>query len=82
MHQQPPAAPSPVRKFYEGRNVFVTGATGFMGKVLVEKLLRSTDAAAIYLLVRPKKGKDVQGRLDEIIADSVSLLKKNTPQKI
>ena len=26
---------SPVVDFYEGRSIFVTGATGFMGKVLV-----------------------------------------------
>ena len=28
-------------EFYNGRDVFITGATGFMGKCLVEKLLRS-----------------------------------------
>jgi hypothetical protein len=26
-----------IQHFYGGRSVFVTGATGFMGKVLVEK---------------------------------------------
>ncbi|PSN41791.1 hypothetical protein C0J52_21752 [Blattella germanica] len=32
---------SSIPDFYNGRSVLVTGATGFMGKVLVEKLLRS-----------------------------------------
>ena len=27
--------------FYESRSIFITGATGFMGKVLVEKILRT-----------------------------------------
>ena len=66
---------SPVEEFYKGKTVFITGATGFMGKVveagklflssffllkktlskvLVEKLLRSTSVARIYLLIRPK----------------------------
>jgi hypothetical protein len=37
---------------FEGRNVLVTGATGFLGKVLVEKLLRSfPKMGKLYLLV-------------------------------
>ena len=44
-----------VSKFYENKTVFITGATGFMGKVLVEKLLRSTKVRKIYLLIRPKE---------------------------
>ena len=34
---------SPIQQFYQGKTVFITGATGFMGKVLLEKLLRSTE---------------------------------------
>ena len=35
--------------------VAVTGATGFLGKALVEKVLRSIpDVRRIYLLIRPK----------------------------
>jgi fatty acyl-CoA reductase len=43
-----------------------------MGKVLVEKLLRSCPHLSnIYLLVRSKKGKDVETRLEEIFNDPV-----------
>nr|CAD7610859.1 unnamed protein product [Timema genevievae] len=58
---------SPIAEFYRGRCIMITGATGFMGKVLVEKLLRSCpDIANIYLLMRPKRGTDVMTRLDEL----------------
>lgn len=63
---------SQICKFYDGQNVLVTGGTGFMGKILVEKLLRSTDVATIFLLIREKKGKNVHTRLDDIFDNVVS----------
>lgn len=43
--------------FYNGKSILITGATGFMGKVLVEKLLRDCpDVNCIYILVRMKRG--------------------------
>lgn len=63
-----------VRDFYRGRSIFITGGTGFMGKVLVEKLLRSCpDIKNIYLLMRPKKGQDVQQRLQELLNAPVTI---------
>lgn len=31
---------SPITDFFRGKNVFVTGATGFLGHLYLEKLLR------------------------------------------
>lgn len=65
---------TPIQKFYYGQSIFLTGGTGFMGKLLIEKLLRTcSGVASIYLLVRPKKGKDVHQRTEEIFDDPVSL---------
>ena len=58
-----------VIQFYEGQNIFVTGASGFLGKVLLEKLLRACpDVGNIYVLVRPKKGKEPIERVQNIIS--------------
>lgn len=58
-------APVPsVVDFYAGKNVMVTGATGFLGKVLVEKILRSCPMlGSLYVLVRPKEGQSPEERI-------------------
>ncbi|XP_068442967.1 fatty acyl-CoA reductase 1-like isoform X2 [Clinocottus analis] len=57
-----------IPEYYAGKNVLITGATGFMGKVLVEKLLRSCpEVKALYLLVRPKAGQSMQQRVSDMM---------------
>lgn len=85
--------PTSIPEFYAHRSVFITGGTGFMGKVrisekhqrqsfnnqcmiisqvLVEKLLRSCpEIRNIYLLMRPKRGQEVNTRLTELLASPV-----------
>jgi len=61
-----------VQEFYRNASIFITGGTGFMGKMLIEKLSRSCpDLKHIYLLIRTKKGKDVSERIDAIFEDRV-----------
>ena len=63
---------TPVQEFYKGRSVLITGATGFCGKSLLQKLLRScADVGKIYLLMRPKKNEDISTRLKKIFDDPV-----------
>ncbi|XP_061523172.1 fatty acyl-CoA reductase 1 [Phycodurus eques] len=57
-----------VAEYYAGKNVLITGATGFMGKVLVEKLLRCCpEVRALFLLVRPKAGQSMKQRVDDMM---------------
>uniref|UniRef100_A0A673GL12 Fatty acyl-CoA reductase n=1 Tax=Sinocyclocheilus rhinocerous TaxID=307959 RepID=A0A673GL12_9TELE len=57
-----------IPEYYEGKNVLITGATGFMGKVLLEKLLRSCPGVkAAYVLVRPKAGHAPEARIADMI---------------
>lgn len=54
-------------EWYRGRSVFITGATGFMGKVLMEKLLYSyADMKNIYILIRSKRGRTVEQRIEDM----------------
>lgn len=58
---------SPIQKFYRGKTIFVTGASGFMGKVLLEKLLYScSDLKRIYIILRAKRGRSPEMRLDDM----------------
>ncbi|KAI4300652.1 hypothetical protein L6164_034003 [Bauhinia variegata] len=42
-------------KFLKGKKFFITGATGFLAKVLIEKILRTEpDVDKIYLLIKAK----------------------------
>ncbi|XP_022378428.1 fatty acyl-CoA reductase 2 [Enhydra lutris kenyoni] len=59
---------SMIAAFYSGKSILITGATGFMGKVLMEKLFRtSPDLKVIYILVRPKAGQTTQQRVFQIL---------------
>nr|XP_033320820.1 putative fatty acyl-CoA reductase CG5065 [Megalopta genalis] len=56
-----------IQSFYKGKNIFITGGTGFMGKVLIEKLLYScTELNKIYILIRSKKGRSPDIRVDDM----------------
>ena len=43
-----------------------------MGKVFIEKMLRITEVGKLYLLMRPKKGKNPKDRLVDMFANPVS----------
>lgn len=56
-----------MQHFYTDKVIFITGTTGFVGKVVLEKILRSLpEFKMIYIMVRSKKGQTGQQRLAEI----------------
>eukprot|EP01094_Clydonella_sp_ATCC50884_P002152 TRINITY_DN11657_c0_g1_i1.p1 TRINITY_DN11657_c0_g1~~TRINITY_DN11657_c0_g1_i1.p1 ORF type:complete len:1182 (-),score=509.15 TRINITY_DN11657_c0_g1_i1:235-3780(-) len=56
---------------FRGKNVYITGATGFVGKIIVEKLLRSCPGIGdIYLLIRPGKKMGPEERLKKLMTES------------
>nr|CAD7600245.1 unnamed protein product [Timema genevievae] len=65
--------PNRIADSMSDRSILITGGTGFLGKVLLEKILRSCPKVAkIYLLVRSKKGKDPNQRIKELFTSPVS----------
>ncbi|XP_070491776.1 putative fatty acyl-CoA reductase CG5065 [Chironomus tepperi] len=57
---------SSVQEFYKDKTIFITGGSGFMGKVLIEKLLYScSDLKEIIVLMREKHGKTAKMRVDD-----------------
>jgi len=57
--------------FYRGKSVLLTGTTGFIGKVCLEKFLRVIpDVGRIYILIRKKKGLNTMERFKKEILGS------------
>ncbi|XP_058977912.1 fatty acyl-CoA reductase wat-like [Musca domestica] len=54
--------------FYKDQEILVTGGTGFIGKVLIEKILRSLPTISkLYVLIRAKKNKTAEERLKDLL---------------
>lgn len=64
---------SHVQQFMTGRSILVTGFTGFLGKLLVTKLLSSCpDIDTVFVLIRKGKHPNVEDRFARIIQSKVS----------
>lgn len=70
-----------IAEFYTGRSLLITGGTGFMGKMVVEKLIRSCPRLdRIYLLVRRKGQHSPQERVNAMLESELfSLARQATP---
>lgn len=63
---------TPIKDFYRDATVLITGGTGFVGKVLIQKLLRTFEVRRIYMLIRCKNNMTVEQRLQEYFNETVS----------
>ncbi|OMO54544.1 Male sterility, NAD-binding protein [Corchorus capsularis] len=64
VEQKVPEAGIGIEKFLQGKAILITGATGFLGKAIVEKILRtSPNVSKIYLLIRAKDKEVAMQRL-------------------
>ncbi|KAK0176558.1 hypothetical protein PV328_000679 [Microctonus aethiopoides] len=61
-----------IKDFFASSVIFITGVTGFLGKTLLEKLLRSCPTIPlIYILIRAKKGVTLNERYKNLIENPV-----------
>lgn len=60
-----------IKEYYAGKTILLSGTTGFIGKVVLEKLLRSLPTIKrIYIMVRAKKSMTVEDRMMQTIFTS------------
>src|SRR5438128_1379537 len=63
--------PLSASEIYRGRNVFILGSTGFVGKVLLSMLLeRFPDVGRAYVMVRRGSGTDSEARFWQSVVTS------------
>lgn len=63
-----------IAESFRDGTILITGGTGFLGKILIEKLLRSCFVKNIILLVRNKTEISSNQRFAEICGSVVSAL--------
>lgn len=75
---QPTIEPSEIQQYFTDSTVLITGATGFLGKLILEKLLWScAGIKKIFIIIRTKQGKSPEARFEEIFSSVVSSLFKH-----
>ncbi|XP_058057958.1 fatty acyl-CoA reductase 1-like [Anopheles bellator] len=62
---------SSISEFYRDKVVFVTGGTGFIGKIVVEKLLRTCEVKEVILMVREKKNTQPEQRIKALCSSPI-----------
>ena len=70
---------STIAEFLAGKNIFITGGTGFLGTVLIERLLSATpDIGNIYVLIRAKNGYSADSRIARLMSKVVSIAQESS----
>lgn len=70
------ASPNSISDFYAGATVLVTGGSGFLGKSIIEKILRSCpDVKMVYTLLRNKRGVSSVDRMEKLKSSEVRMSK-------
>ncbi|CAG7719178.1 unnamed protein product [Allacma fusca] len=78
---------SEIVEFFTGKSILITGGTGFVGKTLIEKILRSCpEVVKIYVLIREKRKQcpavRLQNLLNEPIFQELKKLQPNFNEKV
>lgn len=75
---------SEICQFYRDRHVFITGGSGFLGKVVIEKLLRECPAiGSVYVLIRPRNSQSGDERIEQLLRNPIfDFVRSNYPDQL
>lgn len=77
----PPSSPLSVKAAFQDAVVLITGATGYIGSLVVEQLLRTCPGLKkIYFLARGKKGSEARARVDKLLKSGLFHLVRDKPE--
>ncbi|XP_071876870.1 fatty acyl-CoA reductase wat [Bombus fervidus] len=63
---------SQIRRFYAGKQILLTGCTGYLGTIILEKILRTcNDIGKIYLMIRERKNMEIKDRLKKYFTNNI-----------
>jgi NAD(P)-dependent dehydrogenase (short-subunit alcohol dehydrogenase family) len=68
-----------IKREFAGASVFITGATGYVGGLVLESLLRTTDVGRVYVLLRAKKNQAVSERAAKLLQGAMFHLVREKP---
>ncbi|KAF8787970.1 Fatty acyl-CoA reductase 1 like protein [Argiope bruennichi] len=73
-----------VADYYHNKSIFITGASGFVGSVLLETLLRCCPGIkAIYILLRSKKNVTPEVRIQQIFSKKIfDIIKEENQEQL
>ncbi|XP_043477559.1 fatty acyl-CoA reductase wat-like [Leptopilina heterotoma] len=72
MQSQDLKSKTEIQNFYAGQSVLITGGTGFLGKLLIEKLLRCCpELTSIYVIIRRKENQDIHKRIQLLLEEPI-----------
>lgn len=72
-----------VKSYYTDKTILITGCTGYLAKIVLEKIIRTcSDFKKIYVLMRVKQGVTLEARLqNEILSSHIfTLLYEKRPE--
>ncbi|XP_055373581.1 fatty acyl-CoA reductase wat, partial [Condylostylus longicornis] len=62
---------SPITKFFYNSTILITGGNGFLGKILIYKLLKTFTLKRIFILIRTKDNLNIKERLEKLFNEPI-----------
>lgn len=62
---------SEIQHFYKNKIILLTGATSFVGELLLERILRLLPVKQVYVIIRKKADVDAASRCSSLLESQV-----------